>query len=139
MSPMHVRVRCGGEHYALPVAGVREIAELGQITPVPGAPTAVLGIWNLRGDVMAVLELATLLGLEREAEPTRIIVAEDGELRAGLAVEAVLDVGSLPEALEPTDSEHLSGAVLVERTPVGVIDLASVLGAAGAAGAGAAR
>jgi purine-binding chemotaxis protein CheW len=131
MSAMHVRVRCGGEHYALAVAGVREIAEFGQITPVPGAQTAVLGVWNLRGDVMAVLDLATLLGLERDAEPGRIIVAEDGELHAGLAVESVLDVGSLPELLEPTDSEYLSGAVLVERTPVGVIDLAAVFNAAG--------
>jgi purine-binding chemotaxis protein CheW len=130
MSAMHVRVRSGGEHYALPVGGVREIARLGQITPVPGAPAAVLGIWNLRGDVMAALDLATLLGLEPDAEPSRILVAEDGELRAGLTVESVLDVGSLPESLEPTDSEYLSGVVLIERTPVGVIDLAAVLGAA---------
>lgn len=131
MSAMHVRVRSGGEHYALPVGGVREIARLGQITPVPGAPAAVLGIWNLRGDVLTALDLATLLGLEPDAEPSRILVAEDGELRAGLTVESVLDVGSLPESLEPTDSEYLSGAVLVERTPVGVIDLAAVLSAAG--------
>lgn len=131
MSAMHVRVRSGGEHYALPVGGVREIARLGQITPVPGAPAAVLGIWNLRGDVLAALDLATLLGLEPDAAPCRILVAEDGELRAGLTVESVLDVGSLPESLEPTDSEYLSGVVLIERTPVGVIDLAAVLSAAG--------
>lgn len=135
MNAMHVCVRSGGEHYALPVGGVREIAELGQIRPVPGAPTAVLGVWNLRGDVMALLDMATLLGLEPDAEPSRILVAEDGELRAGLAVESVLDVGTLPEALEPSDSAYLSGAVLIERTPVGVIDLAAVLGAAGAGAA----
>jgi len=128
MSSMHVRVRAGNEHYALPVAGVREIAKLGEITPVPGAPAVVLGVWNLRGDVMAVLDLATLLGLGG-AEPGRIVVVEEGDLHGGLAVESVLDVGAIPEPLEPTDSEYLLGAVLVERVPVGVIDLGAVLGA----------
>jgi purine-binding chemotaxis protein CheW len=128
MSPMHVRVRAGNEHYAFPVGGVREIAKFGQITPVPGAPAVVLGVWNLRGDVMAVLDLATLLGLGG-TEPGRIVVVEEGDLHGGLAVESVVDVGAIPEPLEPTDSEYLLGAVLVERVPVGVIDLGAVLSA----------
>jgi purine-binding chemotaxis protein CheW len=132
MSAMHVRVRCGGEHYALPVANVREIAQPGQITPVPGAPSPVLGVWNLRGDVMAVLDLAALLGIEADEEPDRIVVAEDGGLHAGIAVESVLDVGSLPELREPTDSEYLSAAVLLERTPVGIVDVTAVLSMVGA-------
>jgi chemotaxis signal transduction protein len=132
MSAMHVRVRCGGEHYALPVANVREIAQLDQVTPVPGALDAVLGVWNLRGDVMAVLDLATLLGLESSEEPARVLVAEDGELHVGIAVESVLDVRTLPEALEATDSELLSAAVLIERAPVGIVDVPAVLAAAGA-------
>jgi chemotaxis signal transduction protein len=131
MSSLHVRVRAGGEHYALPVGGVREIAKLGQVTPVPGAPGAVLGVWNLRGDVMAVLDLAALLGLAGNAEPSRIVVVENGERHGGLAVEAVLDVGPIPESLEPADSGHLSGAVLIERTPVGVLDLDAVLATVG--------
>ena len=44
MSSMHVRVRAGNEHYALPVGGVREIAKFDQITPVPSTPTTMLGI-----------------------------------------------------------------------------------------------
>jgi purine-binding chemotaxis protein CheW len=128
MSRMHVRVRAGNEHYALPVRGVREVAKLAEITPVPGAPAAVLGVWNLRGDVIAALDLATLLGLG-DTEPGRIVVVEEGGLHGGLAVESVLDVGAIPEPLEPTESEYLLGAVLVERVPVGVIDLGAVLGA----------
>ncbi|HKA66753.1 MAG TPA: chemotaxis protein CheW [Solirubrobacterales bacterium] len=130
MSATHVRVRAGGEHYALPVERVREIAKIGQITPVPGAPAEVLGVWNLRGDVMAVIDLATLLGLDRGAELGRIVVAEEGDLRAGLAVESVVDVGSLPGALEAADSEYLSAAVLLDRVQVGVIDLGIALGTA---------
>jgi purine-binding chemotaxis protein CheW len=127
MSAMHVRVRAGGEHYALPVSGVREITELGPITPVPGAPPHLLGVWNLRGDVLAALDLAALLGLISVDEPARIVVAEHGEVRAGLLVEAVAGVGPLPQALEPAPSGYLSAATLIDRLPVGVIDLAAVL------------
>jgi chemotaxis signal transduction protein len=135
MSGIHVRVRAGGEHYALPVEGVREIARRDRITPVPGAPAAVLGVWNLRGDVIAALDLAALLGLEGSAEEGRIVVAERAGLRAGLAVDEVTDVGALPERIEAADSDYLEGSVLVGSTPVGIIDLGAVLGAATAAAA----
>lgn len=137
MSGIHVRVRAGGEHYALPVEGVREIAKRDQITPVPGAPAGVLGVWNLRGDVIAAVDLAAVLGLGAGAESgdNRIVVAEHGELRAGLAVEAVVEVGPLPAAIDPAESDYLEGQVRVDRTPVGVIDLGAVLGGV-AAGAG---
>lgn len=126
MTAMHVRVRSGREHYALPVEGVREIAQVGRISPVPGAPPEVLGVWNLRGDVMAVVDLAAVLGIEGE-EPGRIVVAEAGDLHAGLAVEEVIDVCPIPEAREAVESEYLSGSVLVDRLPVGIVDVGAVL------------
>jgi len=129
MSDVHVRVRAGGEHYALPVTGVREVAKLGHLTPVPGAPPAVLGVWNLRGDVMAVIDLAALLGLQSAGAQDRIVVVEDGERRGGLAVESLVDVGAVPSSVDPVESEHLLGAVLIDRTPVGILDLGVVLGA----------
>ncbi len=94
MTGVHVRVRVGGEDYALPVEGVREVANRGRITPVPGAPPT-LGVWNLRGEVMAIVDLAALLGLEDESESTRVVIAEEGDIRAGFAVESVVDVGPL--------------------------------------------
>jgi chemotaxis signal transduction protein len=130
MSAAHVRVRAGGEHYALPVEGVREITPRGRITPVPGAPPAVLGVWNLRGDVVAAVDLATILGLAPDDGEGRVVVVEDGELRAGLAVEEVLDVEALPDVLEAIDSRYLAGAALVDGTQVGLIDLRAVLAAA---------
>ena len=132
MTGIHVRVRAGGEQYALPVEGVRQITKRERITPVPGAPAAVLGVWNLRGDVIAAVDLASLLGLERSADSNeaRMVVAEHGELRAGLTVEAVTEVGPLPATIEPAESDYLQGAVRVDRIPVGVVDLGALLGAA---------
>ena len=126
MSGLHVRVRVADEHYALPVADVLEVAELGEVTPVPAAGAAVLGVRNLRGQVLPVVDLATVFEL-RPTQPERIVIAERGGLRAGFAVDAVAGVEQLPEASEEVDSRHLAGAALTDGTLVGVIDVGSVL------------
>ena len=102
------------------------MAELGDLTPVPGSPPEVLGVRNLRGQVIPVIDLATVLGLAGE-EPERIVVAELGERRAGLAVDEVVDVGELPEASEQVESPYLPGAALVDGTLVGVLDVDAIL------------
>ena len=123
-----MRVLVADEHYALPVADVLEVAELGDVTPVPGAGAAVLGVRNLRGQVLPVVDLATVFELA-PGHPERIVIAERGDLRAGLAVDAIDGVEELPEASEEVDSRHLTGAALADGVLVGVIDIESVLDA----------
>jgi purine-binding chemotaxis protein CheW len=126
VSRLHVRVRVADEHYALAVEDVLEVAELGDVTPVPGAGAAVLGVRNLRGQVLPVVDLATFFELS-PAQPERIVIAERGGLRAGLAVDAVDGVEDLPEASEEVESRHLAGAALADGALVGVVDVGSVL------------
>ncbi len=133
MTAMHLRVRSGREQYALAVDDVREIARVGRISPVPGSPRGVLGVWNLRGDVIAVVDLATVLGIEA-GRPTMVVVADVGGLRAGVAVAEVIDVCVLPEAREPIQADYLSGSVMVDRQPVGIVDLGALLAATARAG-----
>jgi purine-binding chemotaxis protein CheW len=126
VSRLHVRVRVADEHYALAVEDVLEVAELGDVTPVPGAGAAVLGVRNLRGQVLPVVDLATVFDLP-PAQSERIVIAERGGLRAGLAVDAVDGVEDLPEASEEVESRHLAGAALADGALVGVVDVGSVL------------
>ncbi len=126
MTCVHVRVRLGGEVYAVPVEHVAEVAELGDVTPVPGSPAPVLGVRNLHGRILPVVDLAGLLGLVRDARPSHLVVAEDGARGAGLAVDDVIDVGPLPAPAEEAESELLAGSVLVEGALVGVIDVGRV-------------
>jgi chemotaxis signal transduction protein len=133
MSGIHVRVRAGGEHYALAVEDVTEVGELGDVTPLPGAGREVLGVRNLRGQVIPVLDLPSVLGLETSGERERIVVAERGDRRAGLAVEGVDGVEALPDASEDTDSPLLTGAVLVDGGLVGIISADAVLESVAAA------
>ena len=117
----------GAESYALPIGNVREIALLGDVAPLPGAPAAVLGVLNLHGRVLPVIELASLLGVPHHDRPLRIVIAEDGGRLAGLAVHSVTDVEVLPETSEEVVSPHLHGAALVDGVLVGAIDVAAVL------------
>lgn len=127
MSTVHVRVRVAGEHYALPVDGVLEVAELGEVTPVPGAFPAVLGVRNLRGQLVTVVDLATLFGLEADGPPERIVIAEEGDRRAGLAVDSILEVESFGQPTEAAESEYLLGAALTDGELVGIVDLGAAL------------
>jgi purine-binding chemotaxis protein CheW len=131
VSALHVRVRVASEHYALPVADVVEVAELGDVTPVPGAVAVVRGVRNVRGRVLPVVDLAAARGLPGAA-PDRIVMVERAARRAGLAVDSVEGVEDLPEASEEVESPHLAGAALVDGALVGVVDVGSVLDLVGA-------
>jgi purine-binding chemotaxis protein CheW len=126
---VHVRFRVGTESYAVPVEQVLEVAVLGALAPVPGAPPAVLGVQNLRGQVLPVVDLATVFGLQRDGPAKRLVITESQGRRAGLAIDEVVDVGELAGAVHDSDSDFLSGAALAEGDLVGVVDLESVFGA----------
>lgn len=77
--------------FCIDIRHVREIRCWTPATPIPHAPEAILGVINLRGSVMAVLDLRAHLGLGR-TEPTSrhvIVVIQDGERVAGVLVDAV--------------------------------------------------
>jgi purine-binding chemotaxis protein CheW len=135
MSGVHVRLRVAGESYALGVEHVLEVSELGEIAPVPGAHGSVLGVRNLRGEVLPVFDLAAVFGIARNGTPKRLLVAEQGGRRAGFAVDEVTDVGVLADAEEATESEYLAGAVLDDGELVGVVDLERVFAALALEGA----
>jgi hypothetical protein len=59
-----------GERYALETRHVRAVVRLGEHTPVPGAPDFLVGVLNLRGEVLAVMDLGKVLGLARRSWPS---------------------------------------------------------------------
>lgn len=126
---VHVRFRVGGEAYAVPVEHVLEVVGLGELAPVPGAPRAVLGVRNLRGQVLPVVDLATVLGIERNGPGQRLVITEAHGRRAGLAIDEVTDVGDLAGAVQESESEYLIGATLAGDELVGLVDLGRVFSA----------
>jgi chemotaxis signal transduction protein len=131
----YVRMKVAAEAYAMPVEHVLEAAELGQVRAVPGARPELLGITSLRGQVLAVADLARLLGVHRTAAPSRLLVAEARGFRVGFAIDEVNGVGDLGDLAGPgkaeelgkpaegTESGLLAGATLSDGELVGVLDV----------------
>jgi purine-binding chemotaxis protein CheW len=124
---VHVRLTLGTERYALPVEQVLELSGPADVTPLPGSRRALRGVWNVRGRILPVVDLAELLGVEPSGRPQRLLVVEDGGRRAGLAIDELTDVGPLDGERRPAESDLVSEAVLVDDTLVGVLDLGRLL------------
>jgi len=130
----YVRFRVADEAYAVSVLNVLEVAGLGEVTPVPGAPREILGVRNLRGKILPVIDLAALLGARRTEPPTRLLVAESDGRQAGLAIDEVTEVGEFGEFADPAeeaDSALLLGTMLEEGDLIGVLNMPAVMDALG--------
>jgi chemotaxis signal transduction protein len=120
---VYVRLRIAAEDYAMPVNHVIEVANLGQVRAVPGARPEVLGIQNMRGQILPVIDLAQLLGVPRTTPARRLLVAQARGHQAGFVIDEVNGIGQLEDATEEADSDLLAGAALTDGNLVGVVDV----------------
>jgi purine-binding chemotaxis protein CheW len=107
---------------ACEIGEVREIIPFRRITRLPGAPAAVLGLINLRGSVLTVLDLGVRLGgAPVDRTLGSIVLVQTGERTVGLAVSDVRDVQpvaaeALEEAREGADRSVVRGLAHVSTT-----------------------
>lgn len=89
--------------FGLDIAAIREIRAWAPVTRLPGAPSYVAGMANLRGSILPVIDLGARLGwgVTRTTERHAIIVVQIGDrqtgVQAGLIVETVSDLVTLKE------------------------------------------
>jgi len=108
-----------GHPYALPLTDVEHILRAVEITPVPGAAPSLLGLINLQGEIIPVLNLRHRLNLPaREVELTdRLIITRGGGQKIALLVDAVRDIiAPSPEDIiavadTSTDADLIRGAI----------------------------
>jgi purine-binding chemotaxis protein CheW len=88
----------GDEHYAIDILAVREIRAFDTVTRIAGAPEFILGVMNLRGVIVPVVDLRLRFGVgSAELTPlTVLIVLQFGRRLVGVVVDGVADVVSLP-------------------------------------------
>jgi purine-binding chemotaxis protein CheW len=86
-----------GEKYGINVMQVREVLRDIEIAPVPGAPGFVLGIINLRGNVVTVVDTRSRFGLPSSEASTesRIIIIENNDQILGLLVDNIAEVADI--------------------------------------------
>jgi len=97
-----------GQEFALELLKVQEVQRVPPIVPVRGAPSDVLGVINLRGEIVHVVDAGANLGLgpsDPRSEAARVVVLEDGGRRVGLLVAGVSNLMSLTyQAIERCDA-----------------------------------
>ena len=95
-----VTFRLGDEIYGIDVLQVQEVLRITEISPVPGAPSYVLGIINLRGNVVTVIDARSRFGLPAKDtdDASRIIVVDAFEKVVGLLVDNVSEVAYVPNS-----------------------------------------
>jgi purine-binding chemotaxis protein CheW len=123
--------------FGLDIAKVQEITQRSNITAVPGSPTFILGVLNLRGQIIPVIDSRRRFHLDAEdpTAKTRIIVIELAGQSTGLQVDAVSEVVKLDDfALRETPplvagvrSDYLAGMVQAGNRLITLIDLEKIL------------
>lgn len=91
-----VQFRIGRERYAIETKFVEEIMRRGVITPIPDSAEVLLGVMNLRGEILAVMDLGLLLHspMEQRNDPWIIVIGEQ-HTEFGASVDAVTEVISI--------------------------------------------
>lgn len=93
-----VTFKLENETYGIDVMQVREVLRCSEISPVPGAPRYVLGIINLRGNVVSIIDTRSRFGLsfKEPDDAARILILEaDGQHVVGFLVDSVHEVMQL--------------------------------------------
>ena len=121
----------GAEEYAFAIENVREIIPLMPITRVPRTPPEMLGVVNLRGKIIPVLDLHRKLRVERAAETrnTCVVVVTNNDVSVGVVVDRVCEVAVIPEAQicppppfgSDIDAGHLTGIATGAGVPTRLI------------------
>ena len=117
--------RAGRERFCLSVLEMEEVVDWPQVTPVPRAPAFLMGIFNLRGAIIPIIDIAFSEGRRPDLVPRHVVVAvlEEGPatnaIRVGIAADEVIGTFSGTEPLEvnqaPREIAYCSGLLRHEE------------------------
>jgi len=132
-----VTFRLKDETYGINVMQVQEVLRVSEIAPVPGAPSFVLGIINLRGNVVTVIDTRGRFGLPPGEldDASRIVIIETDEQVVGILVDSVAEVVELsqsqidhaPNVGNEESSRYIQGVSTREEGLLIVVDLNKLL------------
>ncbi|MBA4383523.1 MAG: chemotaxis protein CheW [Anaerolinea sp.] len=127
----------GAENFGIDIASVEGINKMLDITKIPQAPSFLLGITNLRGSVLPVIDLQMRFGMksQEQTSETRIVVANLDGIKIGMVVSAVSEVLTIDDkVIEPPppmvsniNSEYITGVAKIDKRLVILLDLSKVL------------
>lgn len=131
-----IAFRIGDQEFCVNIMSVREIRGWTQATPMPHTPAYMMGVINLRGAVLPIVDLSLRLGM-KAAEPTPrhvIIVAQVGPKVVGLLVDAVSDILTVtdeniqptPEVASDLERSFARGILAIDKRMICLVELEAI-------------
>lgn len=127
----------GGEEYAFETIFASEVIRVPKLVKLPGQSSLIVGVFNLRGEIIAAMDIRPMLGLAQPAltGAARIIIIKGKSFTTGILTEAVLGVHSLPlekfepvvKSVDPSAREFLRGQINLGNEMSMLLDIARLL------------
>jgi purine-binding chemotaxis protein CheW len=123
----------GAEHYGIESSHIREILPLSEFTPLPCTPAFVLGLVNVRGQILSIINIKKLFDLPKGlTDLNKVIIVHSNHMELGILADAILGVRSITmEELQPAlptltgiRAEYLRG---ITKDPLVVLDVEKIL------------
>lgn len=133
--------RLGEEWYAFPIDGVREIYNDYTVTRIPRVPDFILGVVNVRGEIVSVTDLGTMIRVPSRTQrvvgdelPSAIIIGNEQCVTA-VVVDEIGDIVEVPHGdiepalstLDRAQAEFVAGSVYLDGNLIGIVNLDKVL------------
>ncbi len=90
-----VIISLNGEVFAIDLNSVREVFVVDSITPVPGMPSGLVGVTNLRGTIIPLLDLRPMFGLNAETTLQYTVVVKHGKRQIGILVDRTPEIRTI--------------------------------------------
>ena len=129
-----------GEEYAIDILKVQEIRGFETPTRIPNTPVYLLGVINLRGSVVPIVDLRVRFDLDAEGDGGAVIIlvkiqTQNGERTIGVVVDAVSDVHAIdeddvsdtPELASNTVRNFVTGLATIDSKMIIMLDIDSLI------------
>ena len=132
----------GEEFYAVPLLKVREVIAMPETTPVPFTPKHFLGIMNLRGQVISVIDLRDKMGIQKSDKPgvnaddeNAVIIVDLNPIFLGVVVDSVNNVltvdtnhvNETPQIESQKNTDYIDGVYRKDNELILLLNVGKVL------------
>lgn len=126
----------GTAKYAIPLLGVKEVIAMPEVKSIPQTPPYFLGIINLRGSIIPIIDLRRRLSIATNSkEETCVIICDLSPVQVGLVVSSVnqvlnlsaADIAPRPEGQGAQKRAYITGLVRLQNEMVMLVDVAGCL------------
>jgi len=99
------------ERYALELSYIREVYPLKDLTPLPGVPDFILGIVNVRGQILSIVDIRRFFELPERGltNLNQVIILQSDDMEFGLLADEILGTRSIPRSAIQTSLPTLTG------------------------------